>query len=224
MSGTDVRRARKASGLRQNQLANRLGVSQAYVSMLERNRRTVPNRLARKLLTVLGLPVSALPVGYAETSLTSTQATSVLSRFGYPGFAYVRRHSPLNPAEFLFRTLLAKNLDARLVEALPWVVLTYPNLDWDWLVRESKANDVQNRLGFVVTVARNLAELHGDVQHATKLSTWEKVLENSRLQREDAFNDVTDAERRWLKTNRSPEAAHWNLLSNLSASVLQQSY
>jgi hypothetical protein len=130
----------------------------------------------------------------------------------------------LNPAEFLFRTLLAKNLDARLVEALPWVVLTYPNLDWDWLVRESKANDVQNRLGFVVTVARNLAELHGDVQHATKLSTWEKVLENSRLQREDAFNDVTDAERRWLKTNRSPEAAHWNLLSNLSASVLQQSY
>jgi hypothetical protein len=128
----------------------------------------------------------------------------------------------LNPAEMLVRTLQARDVNARLVEALPWVLVRYTDLDWNWLLREAKANDLQNRLGFVVTVAKELAESKGDLQTAHKLLHWEQTLENSRLQREDAFREsLTDAERRWLRVNRSAEAAKWNMLSNLSGSVLQ---
>jgi hypothetical protein len=141
---------------------------------------------------------------------------------GYPGFAYLRRGYALNPAEVLVRTLRAENVDARLLEALPWVLLKYPNLDWDWLVREAKSNDLQNRLGFVVTVARQLAQGRGDSRTVHTLSHWEHVLERSRLQREEAFREsLTDAERQWLRVNRSTEAAKWNVLSTLTDTVLQ---
>lgn len=222
MSGRDVREARKQRGWKQAQLAKRLAVSQGYVSLLERNRRAVPRRLASKLASVLDLSPNTLPVGEVEKPLAAERATSVLGRFGYPGFAHLRRQFKLNPAELLLRTLRAGNVDARLVEALPWVLLKYPNLDWAWLVREAKANDLQNRLGFLVTLARQLAESKADLPTVQKLSAQERTLEYSRLQREDAFRDsLTNAERRWLRTHRPPEAAHWNVLTNLSASALQ---
>jgi transcriptional regulator with XRE-family HTH domain len=225
MSGTDVVRARKARGWNQGRLAKRLGVSQPYVSLLERNRRAIPVRLARRLSNVLGLPPDMLPVGLVETPLVSRRAASALGRFGYPGFAYLRHGAMLNPAEWLVRTLQAKDVDARVVEALPWVVLRYPNLDWNWLLREAKVNDLQNRLGFVVTLAKERAESKGDRQTALKLAHWEHTLEHSRLQREDAFREsLTDAERRWLRVNRSKEAEKWNVLSGLNDSVLQNAF
>jgi len=225
MSGTDVVRARKARGWKQVNLAKRLGVSQAYVSLLERNHRDVPDRLARRLSKLLGLSPDTLPMGSSETPLVSSRAASALGRFGYPGFAYLRHGAMLNPAEMLVRTLQAKDVDARLVEGLPWVLVKYPDLDWDWLLRETKANDLQNRLGFVVTLAKELAESRGDRQTAHKLAHWEQTLENSRLQREDTFREsLTDAERRWLRVNRSKEAEKWNVLSNLDSGVLQDAF
>jgi transcriptional regulator with XRE-family HTH domain len=222
MSGTDVARARKARGWKQRHLARKLGVSQPYVSLLERNRRVVPYRLARRLSHVLDLSPSTLPIGLVKQPFVSRRAASSLGRMGYPGFAYLRSGYTLNPAEVLVRTLRAENVDARLLEALPWVLLKYPNLDWDWLVREAKSNDLQNRLGFVVTVARQLAQGRGDSRTAEKLSFWEHVLERSRLQREGAFREsLTDAERQWLRVNRSTEAAKWNVLSTLTDTVLQ---
>jgi transcriptional regulator with XRE-family HTH domain len=217
MSGTDVARARKARGWTQHDLASRLGVSQPYVSLLERNRRAVPRRLALRLSNALGLPPSTLPVGPVGHPLAPRRAAASLGRVGYPGFAYLRGGQALNPAEVLVRTLRAENLDARLVEALPWVLTAYPDLDWDWLVREAKLNDLQNRLGLVVTVARKRAERRADSRTAETLSHWERVLERSRLQREEAFREsLTDAEREWLRANRSPEAARWNVLSTLT--------
>ena len=225
MSGTDVVRARKACGWKQRQLAKELGVSQGYVSLLERNRRNVPNRLARRLSRVLNLSPNTLPMGLTKMPLGSQRASSALSRFGYPGFSYLRHGSALNPAEMLVGTLQAKNVEARLVEALPWVLLKYPNLDWNWLLREAKMRDLQNRLGFVVTMARELAEHRGEAQTAQTLSHWEQVLESSRLQREDAFREsLTDAERNWLRVNRSQEAEKWNVLSNLSNTTLQNAF
>ncbi len=217
MSGTDVARARKARGWTQHDLAGRLGVSQPYVSLLERNRRAVPDRLALRLSKALGLPPSTLPLRSVTQALVSHRAASSLGRVGYPGFAYLRGGHVLNPAEVLVGTLKAENLDARLVEALPWVLAAYPDLDWAWLVREAKLNDLQNRLGLVVTVARELAERRADSRTAETLSHWERVLERSRLQREEAFREsLTDAEREWLRANRSPEAARWNVLSTLA--------
>jgi hypothetical protein len=49
-------------------------------------------------------------------------------------------------------------LEVRVVEALPWLVAEYSDLDWAWLMREAKLGDVQNRLGFLVTLGRQLAE------------------------------------------------------------------
>jgi len=37
-----------------------------------------------------------------------------------------------------------------------WVLLKYPDLDWVWLLREAKVDDLQNPLGFLVSVARQL--------------------------------------------------------------------
>lgn len=49
-----------------------------------------------------------------------------------------------------------------MVEALVSVAVTYANLDWGWLVRQPKLDDFQNRLGFLVTLARQpLRGVHG---------------------------------------------------------------
>lgn len=154
--------------------------------------------------------------------LPPDRAARALSTLGYPGFAHFGKRPNLNPAELLVRTLDCRNVEARLVEALPWVLVQFPDLNWDWLLLQAKQRDVQNRLGFVVTVARELSERRGDGATANTLRHWEHVLEDSRLQKEDAFSGeaLTEAERKWLKTNRSAEAAHWNLLSNVSADTL----
>ena len=131
----------------------------------------------------------------------------------------------MNPAELLLRVLRAREVDSRVVEALPWTLLRYPNLDWPWLLREAKASDLQNRLGFLLGVARELAELRGELDAARALAAQERLLEGSRLQREDTFRDsMTEAERRWLRAHRPAQAAHWNVLSTMTASELARAY
>lgn len=222
MAGTEVRGARKAQGLTQANLAHKLGVSQAYVSLLETNRRQVSRRLAPRLVSLLQLPLSTLPVTSHSEPLPAERIAGSLGTLGYPGFAYLRSNRKLNPAELLVRTLRRKTLDARLVEALPWVVARHPKLDWKWLLATAKQNDLQNRLGFVVTVARQLAERQNDQKTAATLRKWEAVLEHSRLQREDAFSGdtLTETERRWLRANRPPDAERWNLLTNVRVETL----
>ena len=221
MRGAHLRDARRQREWTQAELADRLGVTQAYVCLLESNRRPVPRRLAGKLARVLDLSPNALPMSAARGSLKTADATAALGAVGYPGFAYLRNRRPLNPADLVLRALRADEVDSRVVEALPWVLLQYPDLDWAWLVREVKADDLQNRLGFLVSVARQLAEVRGEAATAKKLSDQERTLERSRLQREDAFREsLTDAERRWLRANRPPHATHWNMLSTVDASEL----
>jgi transcriptional regulator with XRE-family HTH domain len=225
MSGADLHEARRERGWTQAELADRLGVTQAYVCLLERNRRAVPRRLAQKLASVLKLSPRTLPMSAGRTSLKPDEATSALGAVGYPGFGYLRHRRPLNPADLLLRALRASDVDARVVEALPWVLVKYPDLDWAWLLREAKADDLQNRLGFLVCVARQLAELRGERGTANKLAEQEHSLEGSRLQREGAFREsLTNAERRWLREHRPPHAAHWNMLSTVDASELAHAF
>jgi transcriptional regulator with XRE-family HTH domain len=225
MSGADLRDARREREWTQAELADRLGVSQAYVCLLERNRRAVPRRLAQKLASVLRLSPSTLPMSAGRAPLSPEDATAALGAVGYPGFAYLRNRRPLNPADLLLRALRADDVDARVVEALPWVLLKYPDLDWAWLVREAKMDDLQNRLGFLVSVARQLAELRGETATVKKLAEQEQTLERSRLQREGGFREsLTDVERRWLHHNRPPHAKHWNMLSTVSASELANGF
>jgi transcriptional regulator with XRE-family HTH domain len=225
MTGNDVRHARKQQQWTQTDLAEKLGVTQAYVSLLESNRRKVPRRLQPKIVAVLRFSATALPVTGNADPLSEDRIVASLAILGYPGFAHLaqaKRVRELNPAELLDRTLRGPHVEARLAEALPWVLVRYPDLDWEWLVSQAKQHDFQNRLGFVVTIARELADRSGNASTAQALRAWESVLERSRLQKEDSFagDTLTDGERRWLQTNRSPEAAQWNMLSNVSVDTL----
>jgi hypothetical protein len=181
------------------------------------------------VVSVLGLPPNTLPVSSASTPLAADEVARALGTLGYGGFAHLRRSRQsrkFNPAELLLRALSSRHLEARLVEALPWLLVNYPKLDWRWLLREAKVNDLQNRLGFVVNVAREVAEKRGSSDAAEVLRHWEGVLENSRLQKEDTFaqGGLTEAERKWLRSNRSKAAAHWNLLTSMSAETVANAF
>ena len=123
----------------------------------------------------------------------------------------------------MLESLLQRELEVRLVEALPWVLLVYPDMDWSWLVRQAKLRDAQNRLGFLVGLAKSLATTQAQFQDALEpLSSVEGQLERARLAREDTLcrDSMPVAERRWLEERRSPLARHWNLLTGLTSDQL----
>jgi len=214
--------ARQAAGLTQADVAARLGVTQAYVSMLEQGRRRVPSALQDTVARVYRLGPASLSVTGEHTPMPSDAVAPSLAALGYEPFGYLRRRRRLNPAEVLLRALRSPDLESRVAEGLPWLLLQYPDLDWDWLVRDAKLADAQNRLGFVATLARQTAERWANPALAEQLRQREAQLEASRLAREDTFcrESMTQAERRWLRTERSAEAAHWNLLTGLRADRL----
>jgi hypothetical protein len=147
-----------------------------------------------------------------------------LSGLGYPNFAHLRAEKT-NPAALVLQALVQRDLEVRLTEALPWVLGTYPDLSWPWLTDQVKLKDVQNRLGFLVGMTKELAVSREKFRSALELLTAvEGRLEHSRLAREDTLcrESMPPAERRWLASNRSPLALHWNLLTGLT--VAQLSY
>lgn len=211
-----LKKARQEHGWSQQQAAGRLGVTQAYVSMLEKGKRsTAP--LARKLMQVYELSPTVLPVCEVRKSPTPDSLAHELALLGYPGFAHFRRKAKrVNPAEFLVSAVAQNNLEARVAEGLPWVVLRYPDMPFDWLVREARVHNLQNRLGFVVTLARRAARGRTDLQ------PLEESLLDSKLVKEDSFcKELSEPERRWLREHRSEEAKQWHLLSDLRPDVLR---
>jgi transcriptional regulator with XRE-family HTH domain len=223
-AGACLQAARVALGWTQADTAAHLGVSQAYVSQLESGRRRLPARRAREFMRKLPyrgrLPPTVLPVA---SRVSRDELAAQLGSLGYPRFEHVRAPAAANPANVLLGALKHARVEARVVEALPWLVLRYPEMDWDWLVVQAKLNDLQNSLGFVVTLARELAEREAATGAAAWLREVETRLERSKLARADLFCQAaaTDAERRWLETRRSPEAARWNLLTDLSPDTLR---
>ena len=225
MTNEQFKAGRLRAGLTQKQAAAALSVSQPYLSQLEMGQRPVTPELARSAATLYRLPATALPMREppAEGEVTdAAQLARQLSGLGYPGFAHLRPRKA-NPAAVVLEALLQKDLETRLAEALPWVLLSYPDLDWSWLVRHAKLQDVQNRLGFLVAVAKDLAADRTEFDPAFRqLSAAEQQLEHARLAREDTLcrESMPQAERRWLKANRSARARHWNLLTGLTADQL----
>lgn len=225
MNHHQFKAGRMKAGLTQKEAAAALGVSQPYLSQLEKGLRPVTSELASVAAAVYRLPPTALPMpeaplqgGVADAARFAQQ----LSGLGYPGFAHLRARKA-NPAAVVLEALLQNDLETRLTEALPWVLLKYPDLDWSWLVRHAKLQDVQNRLGFLVGVAKDLAGDRVELASALEqLFAVEQQLERARLAREDTLcrESMPAAERRWLKTNRSALARHWNLLTGLTADQL----
>jgi transcriptional regulator with XRE-family HTH domain len=223
MDGIALRDARLASSSTQVDAALKLGVTQAYLSMVERGTRPVSAELASRAAAVFEVPPTALPLGnYQPASRSELSFKQILGSLGYPGFAYLRGDVTLNPTELLMDTLDSEDLDSRVTEALPWLLLAYPKLDWDWLTKNSKLLDRQNRLAFVVSLAIQVAAQKKVVALKTGLESRLQKLERSRLAAEDTLckDSMTKAERKWLKTHRSKVAKHWNLLTDLTAEQL----
>jgi transcriptional regulator with XRE-family HTH domain len=217
MNGAWLREQRKRKRWTQERAAARLGVSQTYLSLLENGRRPVSDRLAERLERKFAVPPTVLPVA-TKSGLDNPQSlVEGLAALGYPGFTHFNPGCRVNPAQFLLDALRMHDLEPRLGEALPWVAWRYSDLDWDWLVREAKLHDLQNRLGFVVGLAKQVAERKEQPATAEALAAVERRLEPSRLAREDTLchDSMTQAERRWLRERRSTQAQHWNLLTSL---------
>jgi transcriptional regulator with XRE-family HTH domain len=220
MDGRALKEARQSLNWTQKNTAKALGVTQAYLSMLETGSRAVSKRLGRKALKVLNLPPTALPLqACVPASLGKRDFGGELAALGYPGFAYLKTKARRNPAGVLLEALDQSDLDTRVAEGLPWLALTYVDMDWDWLVRNAKLQDRQNRLGFTVSLATELAEGRGENEKAQKLRGHLGYLEKARLAGEDTFchDSMTQAERAWLRDHRPSVAAHWNLLTDMES-------
>jgi len=221
ISASDLRSARQDKGWTQARAAVRLGVSQAYVSLLETGGRHVSVSLLARVHREYDLSPAMWP--FLDTDTCSAgQLAAALGALGFPGFAHLPNRRRLNPAQALLHALKQDRLESRSAAALPWVIAQYPRLDWDWLIDRVKLADCQNRLGFLVSLARRMAERSHDAEVVDALSRVEERLERSVLAREDSLGqpDMTDAERRWLRRHRSAAARRWHLLSNLSVEHL----
>jgi len=158
MQPKTLRDARNRRKWTETQAAQRLGMSQSYLAMLETGQRRVTPSLARKFKAVYGLSPTALPspdLFSPRVDVSGEEFASMVSALGYPGFAYMRsRTRERNPAEVLLEALKQDNLEPRVVEALPWLLLHYWDMDQVWLVRQAKLNNLQNRLGFVASCGK----------------------------------------------------------------------
>ena len=223
MTGEALKTGREEAHLTQQEAASKLGLTQAYLSMLERGRRPVTPELAAQATKVFKLPPTALPLeADGPSTLNDSEFKAELGALGYPGFSYLRGKSHYNPARLLFLALDRNDLDRRVVEALPWLTFRYSELDWEWLFRNAKLNDRQNRLGFRVDLAEELADKAGDATRKKSLSEIKAITDRSRLVREDTLSNesMTQAERKWLRRNRPSKARHWNLLTDLDVTHL----
>ena len=223
MDTSTLKEFRRAAGLTQVQLARKVGSSQGYVSLLERGQRHPSASLVRRLARVLGLPPTALPLEVEGRGLdhggNDGVATS-LATLGYPGFAYLGgARTPVNPAKVLLQTLAAERVDPRLVEAAPWLLLCFSEFDRDRTVMLARSYNIQNRLGFVVALAKSVAESKpAYAGRLPELNAFSSALEPFRLAKEDDLGQQlrTERLREWVRANRSEAARHWNLLTDLA--------
>lgn len=225
MPALDLRAVRKSLGWTQKQAAKHLAVSQALVSMVENRERSFTAEMLERLSSYYEVDPAHLPLR-DPVPLTDSDFARELANLGYPGFAHQKTGKPTwNPAQLAVMALSNPSLDRRVAEAFPWLVLRYAEMDWTWALRELKARDLQNRFGFVVTLAREVAEQR-NLSSPDHLKQLESKVERSRLVRQDTFCNerMTQAERKWLQAKASPEAQHWNLLSDLQPEYLAHVY
>ena len=219
MTGAELTRARQSRGWTQEEAAQRLGVTQAYVSMLERGKRpvSVAQQAAVRRLYGGHLAATALPLPATADPLPAARVAKALASLGYPGYRYLRSSPRLNPAEVLLRALRHPALEARLVAGLPWLAVEYVDLDWSWVLRQARLTNLQNRVGFVLALARQVAVRLEKPRVERQLAAVQDRFDAARLAREDTFSTaLTAAETAWVRKTRSTQARHWKVVTDLS--------
>lgn len=225
MKPSEFKSARMVKGWTQTEAAVHLKMTQAYLNVLESGKRRLTPELVRRATSIYGLSPELLPVGeaFVPAETNDQRLTELLAKLRYPGFIHIRtRMHGKHPFEVLLTALAQKSLDARVAEALPWVAMKYAQPDL-WLVQSARKFNLQNRLGFVVSLARRMAEMRHDAARARELTRLENLLDDSRLVKEDTFYRPprTEAEKEWLRKNRTQDATHWNLLTDMRLEHLQ---
>ena len=225
MTAAEWTTGRTKAGLTQVTAARSLGVSQPYLSQLEKGLRVASDDLARRAARLYKLPPTVLPLP-ATQNVRDVSPNELQRRFaalGYPGFEHVRSGAATNPAEAVLNAVVKRDLDTRLVEAVPWVLSTYTDLDWDWLRDHARLRNAQNRLGYLVHLAGETSRTTPARESAVEvLSKWRMELEEARLAGEGTLcrDSMPEREKTWLRKNRPEAAVHWNLLTSLSADQL----
>lgn len=191
----------------QVQAAAVLGVSQSYLSLLEKRARPVTEALLNRM--------RSCAAGGDKPAGPDDVFRAQLSALGYPGFAHVlKSRSKPCPGAVLLSILSVPDADSRVVEALPWLVREHMGLlDFAFLVQQAKLQNLQNRLGFLlasapVTSAEGLAAV--------------RALERARLLREDTlcWDSMPNATREWMRSRRTDLARSWNILTRLRSEDL----
>ena len=201
----------------QARLAEALGVTQAYISQLERGRRPVSRKLAEKIASLPELnqlPATVFPEDLARLEGLDLDHAADLAALGYPGFDADRPAAPKNPAAVIIAILKRKHVAPAIMAAIPWVLLRFPEINVDWLLAQARLNNLQNRLGFLTALTLQLR----DAPHLVPLRD---ALEESRLAREDTLaRELSPAERQYFDEHRSDTARHWNLFTGLTKETL----
>jgi transcriptional regulator with XRE-family HTH domain len=198
---------RKRNNLSQVDAAALLGVSQPYLSLLEKGVRPLNRQLRERLDAVRS---------HRGRPSTDDRFRAQLSALGYPGFAHIDPVRPVPKAGIVLLDALSQpTLDARVAEALPWLTShCADHLDWPWLVRHAKLRNLQNRLGFLLELAT--ADNNASQQDSA-MNQAKEELDKARLLAEATFcwDSMPAATRKWMREQRSAEAAHWNIVTRM---------
>lgn len=225
MNGELILKERISRNWEQLETAERLKVSQPYLSLIEAGKRPVTEKLARRAIHLFKLSPTALPVrdvSELQTKKSENLLASQLAGIGYVRFSHLRKSKKVNPAEILISALKLDDLESRIVEALPWLIYRFSEMDWLKIIKAAKISDAQNRLGYLVNLVFEKSKNDKDKIKQNLFNELLSILASSRLLREDSFKrqTLTESEKTWLKQNRPKNAKYWRVLTNLTVEHL----
>ncbi len=105
MNGRQLAQSRLRKGSEQQEAAEKLGISQPYLSLLESGKRKLPRKLAARFVKIFDLPSEKLPFETDWENLperSNEELAEMLAALGYPKFSHLAKEKIFNPAEVLF--------------------------------------------------------------------------------------------------------------------------
>ena len=126
----------------------------------------------------------------------------------------------MNPAFVVAGALANADLDVRLVEALPLGLVHIPRSGLGLgSSAQCRLGNQQNRLGYLVSLAMKLAK-PGAGRRPRKRTVRTGKVRALAVEGTLCRESMSAAERTWARKHRPTDAAHWNLLTTLTADQL----